>query len=288
MTIYICTTNKDLSRESFCSAAEKRSVSCEILYYDTLSLLNGRLAHDSRPLQIAPEDRIILRWPWDAENTGIEYNVLLQAVLQQYGDQVLYDTACLKQHSPFYEDKLFQNIQFNRLGIPTPVTYYAQTISELQSLLPGFPVIQKKRISSRSLGNYVVRSAEELQKNLSDETVKDVIFQEYLDLAADYRILFFKGTVLGTVGRNIRVNEEQKVRVKVADQITDVKPEILETAKRAAAAFSADFAGIDVITDTSGNWYLVEVNLSPQFIAFERITGIDVAGTIIEDAIGNR
>jgi hypothetical protein len=285
MTIYICTTNKDLSRESFCSAAEKRSVSCKILYYDTLSLLNGKLAYNSRPLQIASEDRIILRWPWDAENTNIDYNVVLQAVLQQYGDQVLYDTSCLKQYSPFYEDKLFQNLQFNQLGIPTPVTYYAQTISELKSLLTGFPIIQKKRISSRSLGNYVVRSIEELQKNLNDETIKDFIFQEYLDLATDYRILIFKGTVLGTVGRNVRVNEEQKVRVKVTDQIFDVKPEILETAKRAVAAFGADFSGVDVITDTSGNWYLAEVNLSPQFGAFERITGIDVAGMIIEDAI---
>jgi hypothetical protein len=285
MTIYICTTNKDLSRESFCSAAEKRNVPCNILFYDTLSILNGRLAHESRPLQIAPEDRIILRWPWDAENTEVEYNVLLQAMLQQYGEQVLYDTTCLRQYSPFYEDKLFQNLQFNRMSIPTPVTYYAQTILELQSLLPGFPVIQKKRISSRSLGNYVVRSVEELQKNLRDTTVKDMIFQEYLDLAADYRILIFKNTILGTVGRTVRVNEEQKVRVKVADQITNMKPEILETAKRAAAAFGADFAGVDVITDTSGNWYLVEVNLSPQFSAFERITGIDVAGIIIEDAM---
>lgn len=46
--------------------------------------------------------------------------------------------------------------------------------------------------------------------------------------------------------------------------------------------FQAEFAGVDILVDKQNKPLIIEVNRSPQFQIFEKKTGIDVAGTLIE------
>ena len=57
-------------------------------------------------------------------------------------------------------------------------------------------------------------------------------------------------------------------------------------AAKAAQAVGLDIAGVDMIVDTHNNMYIIEVNYAPGFKGLERATGLDIAGLMIDCAIG--
>lgn len=53
-------------------------------------------------------------------------------------------------------------------------------------------------------------------------------------------------------------------------------------ALRAAEVLGAEIAGVDLVLDESERWQLIEVNACPGWRALEMVTGLDVAGAILE------
>jgi ribosomal protein S6--L-glutamate ligase len=53
-------------------------------------------------------------------------------------------------------------------------------------------------------------------------------------------------------------------------------------ALRAAEALGAEIAGVDLLLDGDDRWHLIEVNACPGWRALETVTGLDVAGAILE------
>lgn len=53
-------------------------------------------------------------------------------------------------------------------------------------------------------------------------------------------------------------------------------------ALRAAEVLGAEIAGVDLLLDDSERWHLIEVNACPGWRALESVTGLDVAGAILE------
>ena len=55
-----------------------------------------------------------------------------------------------------------------------------------------------------------------------------------------------------------------------------------EWALRAAAATGAEFAGVDLLYDRSGQGFVIEVNAVPGWRAFQKTTNCDVAGLVVD------
>ena len=53
-------------------------------------------------------------------------------------------------------------------------------------------------------------------------------------------------------------------------------------AVRAAQVLGAEIAGVDLLLDGDDRWHLIEVNACPGWRALEAVTGLDVAGAILE------
>lgn len=59
-------------------------------------------------------------------------------------------------------------------------------------------------------------------------------------------------------------------------------PDVVELACAAAAALGHEFAGVDLLSDTAGGTRVLEVNSPCAFGVAQEVTGIDVAGAIVE------
>ncbi|MFA6603168.1 MAG: hypothetical protein WCT01_05215, partial [Candidatus Shapirobacteria bacterium] len=51
---------------------------------------------------------------------------------------------------------------------------------------------------------------------------------------------------------------------------------------KAAGAAKLDYVGVDIMKDDGGKSYILEVNRQCQFAGFEKATGINVAGAVVE------
>lgn len=283
MKLYIFTTNKDLSAPLICDEAKNQKLATEILFYENLKVSEGHLVNLSSKLTLLSDDKIIIRWPWDADDTSIEYNSIVKYLCEKFQENICLDFDCLDKFSPNYEDKYFQSQVFEKLDVSTLKTVLGDV--ELAKKEVGFPMVMKKRLSSRSKGNFLIENSEQLDEKTRSSDLDKYIFQKYTPAEQDLRVLVLKGSVLGCVSRHMHVRDENRLSVKGMDKVEQIDERIKRDAMKIRDYLGADLVGFDVLVDKNGEYFFIEANLSPQFGSFMQTTKINVANKIIEAII---
>jgi RimK family alpha-L-glutamate ligase len=102
----------------------------------------------------------------------------------------------------------------------------------------------------------------------------------------DVRVFVVGGRVVGAIER---VAPEGEWRTNVAQgartRALALPREWEDLALRAAAAVSADYAGVDLLPARDGSVYVLEVNGIPGWQGLQQATGIDVAGAIADHVV---
>lgn len=289
MKLWIVSTRTDLSLAQLVYEAKKQC-EVEVIYFERVLLLSNHLSHGFSPLfsgenAIGPSDRILIRWPFNADDTNIEYHVLVRYLLMYYEKQIVFDRKCLKLFSPYYEDKLFQFFVFQKLNVPTPKTYYFSTQNRFDRAKLSFPLVLKKRVSSRSKNNFLISSREELHEKLTTRDIREYIFQDVVDVAADIRLLMLKKNVLGVIKRYTHIREGNRIAVSGREEMSDFPKELLKKAKKIQTYMGADFVGFDILIDRRGSAVFIEANLSPQFNRLEKASGKKISEIVIKTAL---
>lgn len=279
--LIIFASRSEATIDLFEEACRRYGVSLKVIFFDEMSCVDGKLFYKGVKLSLDC-DKFIIRWPWNAYELREDYNVYVQELLE-YRDKVFLDYKCLLQYSPFYEDKLFQSFIFKKLGVNFPNTYHFSKIDDASILL--FPLIVKKRVASRWRNNFVINNYEELKKKLDELYIGDFIFQPFLEIARDIRVMVYKGKVVATVEKDVIHEGEGVVRVKYTQEIEIGDKKVLDDSVRVAEHLGADLVGVDVLELKDGSYTFLEANLSPQFSALKRSTGKDVADLIIRDLV---
>lgn len=269
MSLIIFTTTKDFSVKLISEEATKQSKDCFVYYYPDITCNKNKIYNKNEPILISKKDNIILRDPFQ----GGKYNRIMSRILIKFYPYILLDKKCFKKY-PRYEDKLFQARFFQRNKITIPETY---SISKVSS----FPIVIKKKISSRGKGNFLLKSHDELEKFLKQRNHKDYILQDYKKAEGDYRILILKNKILGIVSRRVKLKKDNSLKVKVKKSYNKLPKSVTNTALKIARQLGADLVGVDVIL-SQGKYFFLEANIAPQFKGFTRISGINVAKKIID------
>lgn len=283
MNLWIFSTHKDLSLSRLVSEAKSLSVSCEVVYFESLEVISNTLHSQQKKLFIKPDDKILIRWPFDADDTSVEYNIFVSVLLLNYSDQVSLDRSCLRMFTPYYEDKLFQSAVFEHLSVPSPQTYSLQSFEEVPSSVI-FPCVLKKRVSSRSKNNFLISTISELRSKLSNKSVADYIIQEKIDIEDDVRVVVLGQSIIGAVKRHTHVREGNRISVKGREKYGNMSDEIRKNILSITKFLGADFVGFDILFDKKGNYYFIEANLSPQFDKFEETLDVNLAKMVIQQA----
>ncbi len=193
-------------------------------------------------------------------------------------------------------DKFIEGVFLNSIKVPTPKTILLtkkreERIRDTVKEVGGFPCVAKKVTGSE--GKYVslINSVEECHSfinQLPHPSIigkKNVILQEYIreSKGTDFRVYCVGTEILGAIKRksqngDFRANVSlggQAEKVKLSDEMIGYSNEIIKNNKFL-------LVGIDFIKSNRG-YLVVELNNSADFKGFEKATGIDVAGKIVEE-----
>ncbi|MBL7170145.1 MAG: lysine biosynthesis protein LysX [Candidatus Aenigmarchaeota archaeon] len=207
-------------------------------------------------------------------------------ILEEYGFKVVNDfhssLMCL--------DKLRCSVALAKNGIPTPKTLVAFTekaaLGAIKDL--GYPVIIKPILGSWARLVAKVNDEDAAKSVLEDRQMMGVWYSIfYLQKYVDKPNRDIRSTVIGdeVVAAIYRVNETGDWRTNTARGAKAVKCEITteleELSLKSAEAMGQGMFGVDIMED-NGNLVVHEVNHSFEFKNVQRVTGIDVAGKIVD------
>lgn len=152
-----------------------------------------------------------------------------------------------------------------------------------------FPLIAKVAFGTHGKGVFYAENIQTLKPIVDYLCVRDenpVILERFIAEAAhsDVRVFVVGGGIVAAMERKAMRGD---VRTNIGSGGTGGSIELSETEKRvvlqAAHAFHLEICGVDLIRSKEGPLVL-EVNAYPGFQELERVTGIDVAGAIINYA----
>lgn len=181
-----------------------------------------------------------------------------------------------------------------REGIGLPVTGFANEPDDTDDLIRiagGAPLIVKLVTGTHGEGVVLAESNEtaasviDAFRNLNAHFLVQEFVRE--SKGHDLRCLVIGGEVVATMGRSsprgdFRANLHRGGK-GIAVEITD---EERQTASKAAETLGLNVAGVDLLRSSRGPLVL-EVNSSPGLEGIERVTGVDIAGRIIDFVAAN-
>jgi RimK family alpha-L-glutamate ligase len=178
--------------------------------------------------------------------------------------------------------------------ISIPKTFFG-SLSEIAGRCPtlfGFPFVVKSTSGKKGREVYSPRDKKELKKLMigltsEEEAGKRFFAQEYINCTRRIRVLVIGGKMVGSVSQLTKwrkrvsgytpMDNEKKIDRYFPDRA-------LETlAVSAVSAVGIDIAGVDVLIDeTTGKYYVIEVNAAPSWKLIKKYCRVNVEYEILK------
>lgn len=242
-------------------------------------------------------------WYFRAVGNELEWSKLLQFYARKHGIKVVDDY--LFSEGPLRRFKSVMSWQLLNAGIKYPKSSYVESLSDLENELKNweFPLIVKMSKGGRhGMGTFFLKELTDF-KNLEEKLISRVetaeaegkkgidlrgfLIQEYIANDGDFRVMTVGYKCIGGFKRMPKVeklvlNQSEGNSVGLAE----VPAEVAKVAEEAARVLGVEIAGTDlVISDKTGEVYLIEVNEAPQFKVFEKRTKVNAPRLILEHCI---
>ncbi|HEX6977530.1 MAG TPA: ATP-grasp domain-containing protein, partial [Patescibacteria group bacterium] len=212
---------------------------------------------------------------------------ILAHIARMYGVSVVDSSLAYDILSA--DNKVEYAVRSKLNGLPVPHTLYSPSYEELLNISDNikFPAVLKVVDLHRGQGVFLVNSKEEIRKYFEEKGEsgrRDFLLQEKVDYVKDYRIIVVGKKILGAIEHEAHtgefranINSESRAR-----SVAKIDPKLASIALKAANMMSLDIAGVDVIEDKFGNYFIIEINRSPKTKEFEELTGIDALEAIFK------
>ena len=184
---------------------------------------------------------------------------------------------------------------FERNGMPFPKSASCESIAAAENLLANefiFPLLIKQNSSAQGRGVERFFDSETALARMAQLFALNEPFlvQEFIAEAngADSRLFIVNGQLLAAMKRcaapgDFRSNVHQGGHAEAYQ----ARPEEIELALNAVSLLGLDVAGVDMIQSARGP-LLLEVNACPGFEALERVSGVDIAGKMLDFLISKK
>lgn len=217
-------------------------------------------------------------------------NLHATAALEGMGANVINSLYC----GVYAGNKLFTHMLLKNVGIETPyVTVAFSKDSALAALdTIGYPKVIKPTVGS--WGRMVQRlNNKEAAEGIIEEREKMYpIYQiHYLEEFVqrpprDIRAIVIGDAVVGAIYRN-STSENWKTNTHLGGtaEICKVTPELEEMCIKAKDAVKGQIVGIDLMESNERGLVVHEINNTTEYRNVARVTGVDIAGKILEYAV---
>ena len=267
--------------------AQAAGAGCSVVYHPSVDIIVSRKDRKSVRVKNKTVQLPDLVIPRTGSGTGY-FGFAMLRHLEQLGVPVINSSWSIEAT----KDKLYAAQVFAQKGIDTPKTILVKSpvSPRLVQREIGFPAVVKIMAGSYGKGVYLVHSRSEFQDFIefahgikSDEAI---IVQEYVGSrpGEDLRVIVVGGQALGAMHRKSRDGSFKANITRGGEgEAYPLTDDIRDLAVSAADALGLDVAGVDLLFTEDG-YTVCECNSAPGFEGFERATGIDVAGAIIDYA----
>lgn len=184
-------------------------------------------------------------------------------------------------------DKFLTDLRLQQAGLKTPVTIACQRADDAMTAFNqlGTDVVLKPLFGSEGRGMLRITDYELAWRTFRavEQTGGVLYLQQFIDHPGwDYRAFVLNGQVIGAMKRTAR--NDWRTNVAQGGQAVAVTlPEALKTlAIQAATAVGCTIAGVDLLPNRQGEWYVLEVNAVPGWRALSDVCQIDVAKLICQ------
>jgi [lysine-biosynthesis-protein LysW]---L-2-aminoadipate ligase len=190
-------------------------------------------------------------------------------------------------------DKIRTSLRLHERGIPTPRTVVALSPEAAMRAIEeiGYPAVLKPAIGSWGRLMAKVDDAEEAEQILEHKAaltspLHSVVYvQEFVPKPdRDLRVFVVGEEVVAAMYRHSTGWRTNAARGATTEAV-HVTPELADLSLRAARAVGGGVLAVDLMESPNG-LTVHEVNPTPEFKALSAATGVDVAGKIVEYAVG--
>lgn len=181
-------------------------------------------------------------------------------------------------------NKLEQHYSLVGSGLPVVPSFSFSSVESITWDLLKFPVIAKTIFGSSGQGVFKIDSKEQLLTLIEQKGINNLLIQKFLPTRQDYRVIVIGGRAIPVAMQKTAQEGEFLTNYARGGRVDMVplKDEMRDLAEKTAEVFKADYAGIDIMYDSDGTAYILEINRGAQFRGFEESTGINVAGEVIK------
>ncbi|TFG31865.1 RimK family alpha-L-glutamate ligase [Candidatus Thorarchaeota archaeon] len=241
----------------------------------------------------------------DEEDVSHIDGVVVRTIGFGTGDQITYRISLLEHFedagiyvmNPAYsfrraKDKYATLTALEKAGITVPRTHVGENLEAAINFVEEVgDVVIKPLIGARGMG--AIRAE---HKELTYRAMKfihqlgQVLYvQEMIQKPArDIRAFVIGGKLIGAMYRYIPKGIEGEWRTNVHGggeaELTTLSPEYEECAIKTAEVLGLDYTGVDIIESPDGPC-VIEANAAPSWSALSRVTGLDIAGLIVDQLI---
>jgi ribosomal protein S6--L-glutamate ligase len=188
-------------------------------------------------------------------------------------------------------DKLRSLQLLSRKGIGLPVTAFAHSPDDVEhviAMVGGAPLVIKLLEGTQGIGVVLAETPKAAESVIEAflGLKANILVQEYIREAggADIRCLVIGDKVVAAMKRQAKEGEFRS-NLHRGGQGSAVKltPKERSTAVRAARVIGLNVAGVDILRSNHGP-VVMEVNSTPGLEGIEQVSGIDIAGLMVEFA----
>jgi hypothetical protein len=289
--LLIITTEADISLPLFLAPKIKKIVDVSIIYYgsDLKKIVNkinnpkeisdvnvgvadffsvdGKVNSSDDTSSEAPTfksgrftnyDFVYLRDPFNNKKlSSVEIRKKIGIILKSVNKSYFVDNI-KNVKAVFFEDKWLQYCEFKEF---MPKTILIKDFSKKNNNF-----IFKKRISSRAKDIFFDYS--------KIKNKKGFIAQKKLLIEKEYRVFSLFNNILPIAGVKSSKTESQKVKIIGYKKIPK---ELLLFVEKIDEKMNFDFVGYDIAKTKNNKYYLIEINRSPQFSAYQKKTKVNLA-----------
>lgn len=195
----------------------------------------------------------------------------------------------LKNHTLY--DKFTQYITLStNPNIPLIPTYFSRGIQSYETLCKKFQdsrFIAKPKGGSLGKAVSLITHQDELTEYYNEYLPVEIIFQQYIPIQFDLRIIVLGGNVLGALQR-IKGKDSLTTNISQGNEGRKYicSEELERLAIETCNTLKLEYAGVDILLDENNHPKVIEVNQFPHFIGFDQVnesnTALDIVTYLIE------
>ena len=188
-------------------------------------------------------------------------------------------------------DKPLTSLLLSRAGLPTPTTWICETPEHAKSILSketanGKQLVLKPLFGSQGVGIHLVDNKSGL---IHDEKFAGIYYlQRFIERQnneyTDIRVLVIDGIARAAMLRRGQEWITNRAQGAICEPLI-LDNDIAGLAESACKVLDIDYAGVDLIQDKNGQFYIIEVNSIPAWYGLQGVVDFDIATCLIDSFI---